>query len=664
MTEREKPGTEREKPATEHELPAETRLEAELTWLPSGLRECVSSPARLVVSLLCLGWSGFQLYIALVPASFGVLGQRAIHLMFAYGVLYALAVNRAKSWVARLALTVLGLASVATAVLAYSGIESQQLYAGYFPPWQVVLSVVGLILLMESARRVIGLTLPIVGLVFLAYGIFGDSAPGILRLPTNDPGSFLGTIFLGPEGVFGPVLGASVTYIFVFILFGAFILQFGGDRYLLRLLRPLLVRSEGGAAKASVLGSLAFGSVTDSTTANATTTGSVTIPLMIRSGLSRKFASGTEASAAVGAMFMPPVMGATAFVMASVTGIPYTDIAVAALLPALLYYVALYFGVRAEVRAKRIPAPPAPDIATASRGLAGDSVVFLVPFALLIYLLIGLRYSAPLSAVYSIGLLVVLYLLRERTLRAAEQCVLALIRGAQSVVMVAMVVALVGTIVGPILVSGIGLKLTGVFLSVAGGSIVVLLILTMAAALLLGSGLPSSATYILLAVLAAPSLVELGVPLLVAHMFIFYFGCMSDLTPPTMATVYVTSGIAGSRPFASSVMAMSLAVGGFVIPFMFVGHPGLLLEGTWTENVIDTALAVVAVVAAVHALRRWLIGPLPVALAIVLLAGSLLLISPSVPVIVAGLCVIAGVAAVQVAVRMRSTRSGPVEVGT
>lgn len=544
---------------------------------------------------VALVWFVVQSYLAFAPAAVQAVQQRAVHLGFAAALGFFLLAAHSRRWPTRAVSLVLGVLAIPLQVYAFREIDAQTLLGGFYEFPDLPVAIIGLALLTVITVRVIGWSLPVLAVILVGLALVGEQLPGILSMASAQLDQLLASIYFGPEGVHGIPLDASNRYIFMFIVFGAFLSEFGASAYLIRLAGRGIARRRGGAGKMSVVASMLFGVASDSTTANVTTTGIITIPAMKRSGFSRERAAGVESAGAVGGQLMPPVMGTVAFIMVAITGIPYSEIVIAGIVPALLYYAALYIGVdRIAARHGIGPVVVTEDAGTSRATNVLDTIEFVTPVVVLIYLLVVPRWEPSEAAVWSLALLVVLHLARRRSLHAVKQCFRAAIIGAQRAVMVAIITAFVGVIIAPVLITGLGLNLASGFVSYAGSSILLILILTMLASLLLGSGLPSTATYVFLAVLMAPPLVEVGLPLLAVHMFIMYFGILSDLSPPTMATVYVASGIAESRPIRSAGYAMMFGIAGFIVPYLFVTRPEMLfLEGT----LLDTGLAVASAAA-------------------------------------------------------------------
>jgi len=551
-----------------------------------------------------VAWSGFHLwtgFAGLLPA----MPQRAVHLGFALVLAFLLhgprrgrARGRA-GWTLDALLIAASLGATGYVALAHEAILVR---AGSWEPFELALGGVAVALVLEATRRVLGWPLPVLALLALGYAAWGHLAPETIAHRGYPLRRILSTLYLTTDGLFGLILGVSASFVFLFVLFGACFRATGAAAFFLDLARAVCGGVRGGPAKVAIVGSSLFGMISGSTVANAGTVGTITIPLMTRSGFSPTFAAAVESAASVAGQLMPPVMGAAAFIMAEVLNVPYIQVAAAAALPAVLYYVALFATV---------------DLAAARQGLRGEPAAArprlgavlrggwpaLLPVALLVALLAGPRYSPTLAAAWAIAALVAVSALRRATRPTPRALLGALRDGAVGALEVALACACVGILVGMVVLTGIGLKLSTILVGLAGGQLLVLLALTMLACLVLGTALPTTPTYVLLAVLVAPAIVQLGVPPIAAHLFVFYFGVIADITPPTALCVYVASQIAGAPFQRTCLVACRLALAGFLLPYAFVYVPALVLEGSAGAVVLAAASAGLGVLALAVALE-------------------------------------------------------------
>jgi TRAP transporter 4TM/12TM fusion protein len=451
-----------------------------------------------------------------------------------------------------------------------------------------------LVVVLELARRTTGWGLVLVALLALAYAVAGPFLPGILAHRGYGFSRLMEHLYLSTEGVWGVPLGVSADFVYLFILFGALLDMAGGGALLIGLADRVAGRSRGGPAKTAALASAFMGSLSGSAVANVVTTGTFTIPLMRRSGFKPFFAGAIEAAASTGGQLMPPIMGAGAFILATWTNIPYTRVAVAAIIPALLYYTALLMAI--HFRAGRMGLE---GVILKEKEPVLGRLHLLLPLAFII-LLLAMGRSPMRAAFWGVVSALGVSLLSRKTRPGPRRIEKALLATGSGAVQVAAACAAAGVVVGVASLTGIGLRMSGLIISVSQGNLLLALLLTAMGSIVLGMGLPTTAAYVVLAALGAPALIELGVPLLAAHLFIFYFGCISNVTPPVSLAAYAASGIAGSPPLKTAWTAMLLASAGFFVPFSFVYAPPLLLQGSVLEIslVAGTGIAGVTALAA------------------------------------------------------------------
>jgi TRAP transporter 4TM/12TM fusion protein len=414
------------------------------------------------------------------------------------------------------------------------------------------------------------------------------------------------------EGIFGTALGASATYVYVFILFGAFMIRMGGGDFFIELAQALLGRTRGAAGKVSIFASALFATITGTGPSNAAAVGVVTIPTMIRSGYTPRMAAALEAAASVGGQITPPIMGASAFIMADLLGVPYYEIAKAALLPAIFYFVSLFVTADLEAARLGLKGMRREDLPSVWKTLR-DGWHFVVPVGVLIYFLGVAQVSAGRAAAYALLSFVPVWLGRELVAGRRIQLsriVEAFDESSRSAVMIAVACAVVGIIMNVTDLTGLGLKFTSLIIGYSNDTLIVLLLLTALAAILLGTGLPTTATYLICAILVAPALAKMGVPLLTAHLFVFYFGVVSDLTPPTAVSCYVAGGIAGESGMRVAFSATRVALPALIVPFMFVYSPALMLNGSFLQVVEASVPALLGLLAMSMALTGYWMAPL------------------------------------------------------
>jgi len=550
---------------------------------------------RTILLLLAVGAALFHLFSAGV-FPFTALVQRPIHLAF-MATLGFLGVGARKKASGNWELVVSGiliLAVLASSFYLVSENEALVRRAGNPTVLDLLGGLLALLVVLELARRTTGWGLVVVAVMALAYAGAGPYLPGFLAHRGYGFTRLMEHLYLSTEGIWGVPLGVSADFVYLFVLFGALLDMAGGGALLIGLADRATGKTRGGPAKTAALASALMGSLSGSAVANVVTTGTFTIPLMRRSGFRPFFAGAIEAAASTGGQLMPPVMGAGAFILATWTNIPYPQVAVAAIVPAMLYYVALLMAI--HFRAGRM-------------GLKGgrqqerepvlSRIHLLLPLGFIV-LLLAMGRSPMRAAFWGVMSALGVSFLTGGTRPNFPRMEKALLAAGNGAVQVAAACAAAGVVVGVASLTGIGLRMSELIITLSQGSLFLALVLTALGSIVLGMGLPTTAAYVVLAALGAPALIQLGVPLLAAHLFIFYFGCISNVTPPVSLAAYAASGIAGSPPLRTAWTAMVLASAGFLVPFMFVYGPPLLLVGSAGEIalVVGTAVAGVTALAA------------------------------------------------------------------
>lgn len=437
--------------------------------------------------------------------------------------------------------------------------------------------------------------LVIVSLVFLAYAFFGGHITGIFASRDFTLNQVVRTLFASTDGIFGMPIGVSASYVVLFILFGSFLQESGGGELFTDVAFGLVGRFRGGPAKAAVVSSCLFGMISGAAVANVVTTGTFTIPLMKKGGYKPHFAGAVEAVASCGGQFMPPIMGAAAFMIATNCDVPYGTVAISAIVPALLYYFYLYISLDAEAKKAGLDGIDPAELPSIKEALKKRGHM-LIPLVVLIYLLVN-GYSPGKSVFWSIVLLVVTAAVRKDTRMGWKAIVRAMKNGVYGAASVAIACACAGIISGVISLTGLGLRFSSILIQLSGGNLLIMLLLTMLAAIIMGMGLPTSAAYVILAVLTSPALIELGVTPLAAHFFIFFFACISTITPPVALSAYAGAGIAGADPMKTGWTAFRIGLAGYIVPFLAVYKPAIMLIGTpILPSVLDVTFSVIAVV--------------------------------------------------------------------
>ncbi|MCL7748540.1 TRAP transporter permease [Halalkalibacter alkaliphilus] len=490
----------------------------------------------------------------------------------------------------------------------------------------LVVGILSILLTLEAARRIIGWALPVLATLFLVYAFVGEKLPLLFAHSGYSLQRIITQVGLSNEGVFGIPLGVSATYVVLFVLFGSFLEKSGAGKFFIDLAFSLVGRFRGGAAKVSIVSSALFGSISGSQVGNVATTGILTIPLMKRGGYKAKYAGAVESVASTGGMLLPPVMGAVAFLMADFLQVEYIQVALAALIPALLYFIAIFIMV--DLRAARMGENSEDHYKVPNlKEMIVTKGHLILPLLVLVFLLIGPQLPPPEAAFWGIVSVPLVCLLRKETRMSFYDMKEAIVQGMKLSLVVASACACAGIVIGVINMTGMGLRFSGILIELSGGHLFVLLLLTMVASIIMGMGLPPVASYIILAVLAAPAITQLGVPSMAAHMFIFYYGVLSGITPPVAIAAYAASGIAKTNPMSTSITACRLAAVAFIVPFMFVYGPALIFQGTVVTILLASVTALIGIYALAVALEGYLKQPVLLISRSMLFLGAVLLIN-------------------------------------
>jgi TRAP transporter 4TM/12TM fusion protein len=601
----------------------------------------LAGKAALLVSIIAIGFTLFQLYTAsvgLLPARL----QRAVHLGFVLVLAYLLYPIRHNRGGKTIPWYDIALALLSTAVIAYLVVNHEALIdrAGAFTPLDIAVGVVGIVLVLEACRRVVGIPILVIALVFIAYAYLGRYLPGFLNHRGYRPSRIVSHLFFTTEGILGIPLGVSSTFIFLFILFGCFLERTGIGKFFIDLADSVAGFAAGGPAKVAVITSALEGTVSGSSVSNTVGSGSFTIPMMKRLGYKPEFAAAVEASASTGGQIMPPIMGAAAFLMAETLGIPYIQVAKAAIIPALLYFTGIFISVHLEAKKLGLKGLPKSEIPTLLSVLKDRGHLILPLIAIVYFLAEG---STPMrAALWGIAFSIVASVLRKSTRMSLQSFVEALEAAGRGVVGVAIACAVAGIIVGVVTLTGLGLKMASGLVDMAGGIKILTLFFTMIASLVLGMGVPTTANYLITATITAPAVVALGVPVLAAHMFTFYFGIVADITPPVALAAYAGSAIAKSNPLKTGLTATKLAIGAFIIPYIFVYSPAMLLIDVTPLGIIQMiATSLIGMTAISACTEGWFFGKANVLERLLFLAGGLLMVDPRGITDIIGLAVLA-----------------------
>lgn len=579
-----------------------------------------------LVKAICILFAAFQLY----TATFGVLDahlQRAIHLAFGFLLIFLLYPSR-QSWSKKKMHpfdALLAIVSAGSALYIVYNYSDLVLRAGMNTETDVMVAVVGTILIFEAARRVVGWPMIIVALSFIIYAFVGPYIPGIMAHRGVGAEELFSHLFFTTEGIFGTPMGVSSTFIYLFILFGSYLEATGLGKFFIDMANALAGWAAGGPAKVAVLSSGLMGTVSGSSVGNVAGTGSFTIPMMKKLGYRPAFAGAVEAAASTGGQLMPPVMGAAAFLMAEFVGVAYFEVVKAAVIPALLYYIGVWLGVHYEAKKFGLKGTPRNELPKFGP-LFKEKGHLALPLIVIVYLLVS-GYTPMRAALAAIALTIVCACARSNTRIGITEIVNGLIEGSKGVLGVLIACATAGIIIGVVTKTGVGLKVATALLDLSGGQLLPAMFFTMITSLILGMGVPTTANYVITSTIAAPALVQMHVPVLAAHMFAFYFGIVADVTPPVALAAYAGAGIAGANPMRCGVIAAKLAIAAFIVPYIFVLAPELLMINATVPTILYSAVTAI-------------IGMWGVSIAMIGFCQNLLNVVQRVLFFVGGLCMI------------------------
>jgi TRAP transporter 4TM/12TM fusion protein len=671
--------------------------------------------AGLVVAVVGVVMSLYHVYARLTPAAPDGLVLRIIALAFCLVLAFVLfpfrtsapldedgtrlgdaappAPGAAVPWV-DLALAALSLTGLSYLFIYYGYVTERFPTAHPLTALDITVATVVVILVLEATRRTLGLALPVLALCFVAYGLLGPWLPGVLRHKGLTYEILIDQTFFTTEGLFGIPLGVAASYVILFIIFGAFLEKSGAGQFFMSLANALAGSQRGGPGKVAVVSSSLFGTISGSAVANVMVDGWLTIPMMKRTGFKPEAAAAVEAVASTGGQIMPPVMGAASFVMAEFLGVPYSHIMLAAAIPAIFYYGALFAAIHFNASRNGLRGIPRAELPSLG-GVLREHGHLLAPLLAIFCLLLSgftATYAAIVATVvviyaWLLGPLVWVFVLvgavlwwvevpalgwgvlavaalaavllrpggvarvRELVLRSGPA---ALRDGAYQTVPVAMATATAGIMIGIILQTGMAIRFTSFLVEFAGGNLFVALLITMVAAVILGTALPTTPAYIMLAALLIPALIKLGVPPIAAHMFAFYFGCLSSVTPPECLAVYAAASISRCSVWGAGLQAVKFASAGFIVPYFFVYYPALLFQGSWGEIGWALVSGAVGVVALAAGLEGYFLRPATWLERGLFVVAALCLIDPGLVTDVVGAALLA------VALVMQRLRATPV----
>jgi TRAP transporter 4TM/12TM fusion protein len=660
----------------------EEKFDPEMSFRPMApLGEAIVGSALVALSLFHYWTAGFGLLPELL--------HRGVHLSFVLGLVFlvfpAFRTNlvRTTDWLHPLGIPLWDWALFVLSVVAVMHIpliplDDLAFRVGNPTPIDVVFGGALVLLLLEATRRTVGWPLPVIAIGYMAYAIWGRSMPGIFVHPGATPAQLINHLYLTTQGIYGVPLGVVATYVFHFVLFGVFATRIGLGQLFLDCAAWVAGRYAGGPAKVSIFGSALFGMISGSSVANAVTVGSLTIPMMVRLGYKKHFAAAVESTASTGGQITPPIMGAAAFLMIEFLNLPYTTIVLAAVVPAFMHFLGVFTQVHFEAKRdglRGLSPEEMPDIRAA---FARDWPT-VIPLVGLIWMLFS-GYTPYLAAFTGITLAVLVGLLNPKRRMKPIEIFEGLRDGAKYALAVGVAAATVGIVIGVVTLTGVGFKISFIVTATATDlassvatwlpvwimgtkalTLLFTLVLTAVVCILMGCGIPTTATYIIMVTVAAPALGMLGVEPIVAHFFVFYYGVLADITPPVAIAAYAAAGMAGADPFKTGNTAFRLALGKALVPFVFVFSPSLLLvvkTFSWGEFAVAAAGCVTGIVFLSAAFSNYFLTHTRVWERALLAIASLLLIAPELTSSLVGLGLVAPVVLAQLA-RMRGDGANP-----
>jgi TRAP transporter 4TM/12TM fusion protein len=577
---------------------------------------------RWLINAIAIAMSLYHMYVAAFGPPEAII-FRGTHLLFALTLvflLYPVKPRGAAAWRSiDLVLLALGYGFVLHIFTNYEYFINRIIYIDDLTIADKFYAVIAVVIVLEATRRVIGLALPLTAVAFLIYAI------GFTRIT---PQVLMEQLYFSTEGIFGSTLGVSASYVMLFVLFGSFMERSGTGQLFMDFSMSLTGHTAGGPGKVAIVSSALFGTVSGSAVANVMVDGPITIPLMKRTGFRPPFAAAVEAVASTGGQIMPPVMGAAAFVMAEFLAVPYAQVALWAAIPALLYYVSLFFAVHFDAKRYKLAGVPKSELPRFLKVMAVRGHLFVPIFVVLIGLILG--YSAPLCALAGALACIPMALLRASTRGGIgwRNVFDALVDGARNTLSVAMACACAGIVIGCVTITGLGITFTEFVIVLAQSSLIAALVLTAIAGIVLGMGMPTTPSYIVMVSLLVPAIIKLGAIAPAAHMFAFYFAILSAITPPVALAVFAAAGLAKSDLWATGWQAVRIAAATYIVPFMFIYEPSLMLIGDWFESVTSTVSAVIGVMCLAAGLQGYLLREARWWERAVLVVAALLLIKP------------------------------------
>lgn len=584
----------------------------------------------LIISSVAISMAFYHLFTAYYGEP-NALAHRSVFVTFVLVLVFLLFPLKRNSWSDELnGFFIVDLLLIVSAIgiegyILYD-IDEFQLRWGVPSNMDVAVGTVAVFLVLEASRRAVGWPMVIIASFFIVHTVFGDHFPGVLNGPPTRWDSFVDWIFMEDTGIFGIPIMVMSSFIILFLIFGSLLIRSGAGTFFIDLAQSLAGRMTGGPAKTAVLASAMMGTLSGSGVANVVATGSFTIPLMKSLGYRAVFAGAVEAMASTGGILMPPIMGAAAFLIAQFLSIPYLQVCIYALIPATLYFSSVLAMVHFEAKKEGLKPIPKDELPSLRKTLIRGGHLLLSVVGLITFLAMG--YTAMMAAFWAILLLFVLSFFRKETRLRPVGLLSALEEGAKSALTVGMACACAGIIIGCVYVSGLGMRFSHILVLAAGGQLWLTLVFVMIASIILGMGMPVTAVYLTLVTIVVPALTELGVEPIAAHLFCFYFGCVSNITPPVCLAAFAAAGVSGANPMRTGFTATKIGLAAFLIPFMFIYDPAMLMMGSISRVLWVVFTALCGIICLAGGVEGWLVRKASIPERALLIVSAIVLIKP------------------------------------
>ncbi|MBQ9422814.1 MAG: TRAP transporter permease [Pyramidobacter sp.] len=593
---------------------------------------------KAMMWLVAVAMSTFHVFTAI--SSIPSMEQRCIHVGFALTLTFMQAFLGTKNALKRTIIFVFIVGTIVSTAYVFDQWHDMIMRIAFPDKLDIYMGCIITIALLEAARRKLGLAMPLLAILYILYALYGKYLPASIGHRGYTLKRVMSVLYMELSGIYGQVAGISATYIFLFVLFGAFLENSGAGQFFINLSTAVVGKSRGGSAKVTTVASCLFGMVSGSAVANVMTVGPLTIPMMEQSGYSKRFSGAITSVAGTGGQFMPPIMGAAAFIISETLGIPYMSVAKAAFIPGVLYYLAIIFII--DLRSSKLGMKGLDEVPDWKAVLKKDFYLS-IPVLLLVYFLAVVRWSPIKAGLWAIAAMLAVSWLRKDTRMGPRKVLKAFAAGAYGSLDVAVVCALAGIMIGMLSMTGLGLKFSNLLIALSGGSLPVLLVLTMIAALILGMGMTTTSVYIILSVLVAPALIKMNIQPLAAHLFVFYFGILSAITPPIATASYAAASVAKDDPMKLGWVAWKIGLSGYILPFMFIVSPELLMMGNVMSVILATVSGVMGIYALSVALEGYYKGDLNIVFRVILFAAACCLLYPGYVTDIAGYAAFAAV---------------------